>query len=88
MAKRDLGAIRRAVLMQADAVRRLMADYESEPIGPTSLEGLTYDSFLSMWEEAEKNGDSDEFNAQVAELLLPALTQMMGATGNAAPAGP
>ena len=86
MAKRDVGAIRRAVLMQNDAVRRLMADYRADPVGPRSLEGLSYDSFLAMWEDAEKNGESDEFNAQVAQLLLPALEQVMGAQGNAAPA--
>ncbi len=85
MAKKGLGlystatieSLRRAEGFQAQAVMYIKQQFAVEDDEELKLEGLTWDKFIRQLESSDKNGTSDEFERQIADLLGPVVEAVM-----------
>lgn len=69
-------SVRRAEVMQAQALEYIHTQFEAEPEIET-LEGLTWEAFIEEREAAFAAGTMDALNAKYARLLQPFIDMVM-----------
>ena len=76
-AKAMFQAIEKSEAMQAAAAMYIKEEYAIEDDEKLSLEGLEWDKLISKLETARLEGREEEFEAELAQLIMPLLQQVI-----------
>lgn len=79
-ARMNVEAIKRGEALQALALQALEDAYRTESDDLT-LDNLTWENFSRKLDKSMSDGTMDEFEAQIAALLMPIVEQVMNAGG-------
>ena len=74
-AKGNIEVIRLAEEMQALAVQHIEEQFKADEL--TSPDPMRFDDFVKMLEEADRTGRRDELEALLAQMLMPAIQEVM-----------
>ena len=75
-AKADAEALLRGEALQLMALLEIERQFKVED-DQLKLEEATYDEFMKAWDDAKEHGRDEEFQAQAAQYLMPAIQQVM-----------
>ena len=79
-ARMNMEVIKKAEAMQALALQTLEDAYRTESDDLT-LDNLSWENFSRKLDKAMSDGTMDEFETQIAALLMPVVEQVMNAGG-------